>query len=1158
MLVCKGFPTYIRGALQRSMAWRGKRLPRNRKPDRPALALLLISLTAFPLASGAGIHQRTFHFEIRQQPLARALRTYGQVCGQDLIFTEDIVAEAGAASLEGDFSAQDALSRLLGGTNLVAVRSPSGAVMIRRVPDADNQSASSGPLSLRRLAYAGPDQPLEQSAASEPQNSAPPESPLPAARPSDNASNPNGKIEEVVVTGSRISRRDYQSDSPIVTINQSALAAAGQPTLDRAIGEMPQFAAAQGMSEVGDVQGATGFAGGQAYGDLRGLGPNRALVLLDGRRLMPSNPNGSIDLNTIPMSMIDNVEVITGGASAAYGSDAIAGVLNFKLRDHFSGAELNYTHGASTHGDGATNHASALLGGNFADGKGNAVLAFEFSERGVVHGSDRPFFANIRQLARPPEGIIPGGLFGSPPTIAAVNSVLAGYPGTTPIAGSGPYNGAIGVNTDGTIFTDLARPNCVQNYRGLGPKGINISSNCTQVQIALGQYFALQVPLTKYNVLARSTFNVTDDVAAYGQISFTESTARDETAAGSTGPGKYFLVPLNNPFVLGNPDLQTILASRPANPAKPTALTQPLALTKLLSMSGNRIQVFKYDVYQALGGLKGGIPSTDLTWDVYASFGRTQFTNTQQNDTSKAAIASILNGTANYAGANGNCIGYAWNPLGNQPLSAGCREYATREDHNINTITQKNLEGTLQGKIIALPAGDLRFAAGADYRGSSFNYNPDHGLVTADTPSYDTAIPTAGTQNVREEFGELLVPVLKDMPFIEDLSLDLGFRHSRYDLFGSVNTWKADLNWRPIREVSVRGGFQRAIRAPSLGELFAPTITGNLNIGSPPNAGDPCAVGSSFRAGSNATQVAALCQAQGVPAALYPTYTYGVDSVHGTSGGNQSLTPERANTFSIGTVWSPQFDSALMHTFHASVDYYNIKITNAVGSLSLTDILPRCFNSDGISNPSFSTANLYCQQITRDHNTGDIVLAHEGLLNLASYKTDGIDTEVEWSFGLGAVGLSDRAGKIIAGSLVSYVHSFDVAALPGSPILDYAGSIGNAQVSPEISHPRWKANTSLGYAIGPVSAALHWRYIAAMKHQDRVVDPTATTPGVPAYSYFDLEAHWAVFEKLNISAGLTNLFDKGPPFVSGQPLTTDTATYDIIGRTYYVGASAKF
>ena len=420
------------------------------------------------------------------------------------------------------------------------------------------------------------------------------------------------ELTDIVVTGSRIARRDYESDSPIVTIDQSSLNAAGQPTLDRAIGEMPQFAAAQGMSEVGDVQGSTGFAGGQAYGDLRGLGPNRALVLMDGRRLLPSNPNGTIDLNTIPMSMIENVEVITGGASAAYGSDAIAGVLNFKLRKNFSGAEISYTHGATTHGDGATDHVSALLGGNFADNRGNAVVAFEYSERGVVHGADRPFFQNIRQLARPPEGIIPAGTFGTAPTIGAVNTVLAGYPGTTPIAGSGAYNGSIGVNTDGTIFTDLAAPNCVQNYRGLGPTGINIGGGCTKVQVGLGNFFAIQVPLTKYNVFARSTFKVNDHITAYSQFNFMDSTARDETAGGSTGPGKELYIPLNNPFVVNNPGLQTILNSRPADPNNPQALTQPLAYTKLLTASGNRIQTSKYDVYQAVGGLNGDVPSLDL------------------------------------------------------------------------------------------------------------------------------------------------------------------------------------------------------------------------------------------------------------------------------------------------------------------------------------------------------------------------------------------------------------------------------------------------------------------------------------------------------------------------------------------------------------------
>ena len=246
-----------------------------------------------------------------------------------------------------------------------------------------------------------------------------------------------------------------------------------------------------------------------------------------------------------------------------------------------------------------------------------------------------------------------------------------------------------------------------------------------------------------------------------------------------------------------------------------------------------------------------------------------------------------------------------------------------------------------------------------------------------------------------------------------------------------------------------------------------------------------------------------------MPAALYPTYTYGVDSVHGTSGGNPNLTPETANTYSIGVVLSPHFSSDLMHKFQVSVDYYHIAISNAVGSLALTDILPRCFNSDGISNPTYSaTNNFYCSQITRDRNTGNIVLGHEVLLNLASYKTDGIDTEIDWGFGLERSASSTARRTFRLNSMINYTHTFDVSALPGSPVLDYAGSIGNSQVSPEMAHPHWKANTAFGYLIGPVTTTLHWRYIAAMKHQDVVVDPTSTTPGVGTYNYFDFDAHW--------------------------------------------------
>src|SRR3989440_8630795 len=738
---------------------------------------------------------------------------------------------------------------------------------------------------------------------------------------------------------------------------------------------------------MGDAQANTGFNGGQAYGDLRGLGPNRMLVLLDGRRMQISNPGGSVDLNTLPLGLIENVEVITGGASAAYGSDAMAGVVNFKLRRKFHGLELNVQHGATTHGDGQNERLGMLVGGNFAADKGSAVLALDYSERSVVHGGARPFFSRVRAFAFPQEGIVqPSGT--NAPTIAAVNQVLAGYPGTSPVAGTGSFPGSIGVNTDGTIFTDKYPLSPVQNYRGQGAPLVIIDNN--QVKTVLAQFFDLQVPLQKYNLFSRGSFKLNDDVSASGQLNYLRYTARDETSpANATSPGKFLTIPANNPFI--SPDFATILNSRP-NPAA------PITYAKQLAELGNRIESYEYDVFQATFGFDGDVPGHDVTWEVFGSYGQDIFDNVQYNDGSKAAYAQMLNGTANYTSQSGaTCIGYGnYNPFGVHPLSPGCLEFARRNNHNTNNIASSNIEASSQGKLATLPYGELRFALGADYRGDRFNYVPDSSMVVGDGFAYGSVLPSGGNTNVREVFGELLIPVLGKKPLVEELSFDLGYRYSRYARFGGVNAYKADLSWKPVTTLRVRGGYQRAIRAPSLGELFAPLIAQTLPSGTPSSptshrlTGDPCDVNSAYRNGPNAAQVIALCEAQGVPASLIPTYTYGSESMFGVSGGNPDLHQETADTYSVGAVWNPQFENDLLRNFDLSIDYFNIKIKEAIGSIALTDILQRCFNADGVSNPGYSNDNVYCMLLTRDPSSGNVALGRQLLLNLATYPTAGV------------------------------------------------------------------------------------------------------------------------------------------------------------------------
>lgn len=1133
------------------------------------VAAILASSAGALGANAAAAHGQLFHFDITPEPLSQALRTYAQVCGQDVIFTESVVAGARATSLVGDFTADDALSHLLAGTQLIVQRSPSGALMIRRRQETSSHASASARSDVR-VAQAGPapadpPPPVNDPPAADPQS----DPPAPAAAPA--AASPT--LTEIVVTGSRIASRSYTSDSPLVGVSAAQIAASGQVSLDSALGQMPQFAAAQGQTETGDAQGATGFQGGQSYSDLRGLGPERTLVLLDGQRLVPTNPNGAVDLNIIPMAMIEGVDVITGGASAVYGSDAMAGVVNFRLRQHFHGIQLSYQHGATTSGYGPENSVSVLMGGNFDHNRGNAVVDLEYNERGAITGADSSFFSNHvifnRGVARGPEAIFNAGELGGSIPVAAVNSVLAKYGDS--VAGTGNYGGYLGINGDGSLFTSKDPGNCVQNYRGpLGKiPGLAITPSCTAVESFLGPYFYVQTPLQRYNLFSRVTYNVNDNIQAYGQINFMHSTSGDVNAASYLGPGKFLYVPTNNPYIYGNADLSTILSSAGIPAGAGAGSTNTIHMEDWLTSMGPRIETFLYNDYQLTTGLKGGIGDTSLAWNVFASYGQTYMENDEHNNINLPALENIVYGTANYTGSDGStCQGYAWNPLGGQAMSKGCLEYANGTAKNDNLLTQKYFEADLSGNLWQLPQGPLKFALGADYRGDSFDYQADPSLnpafnvmpagIPADiiSPSYDLISSAGGTQNVREVFVELRAPLLTDRPFAKDLSVDVAGRHSQYDLFGGANTWKADLHWQTTDALAFRGGFERAFRAPSLQDLYNPTVQAQDSL-----SVDPCNYNSSYRTGPSATQVAALCAAQS-PTAGSATFDYGLQSANGIYKGNPNLKPEVANTYSLGFVLTPHFEAPMARDLGASVDYYHIKINGAVAGATLNSIVQNCFNVGG-SNPTYSDTNFYCQQITRDPGSGAIVLAKEFSLNIGSYLTEGVDVEGHWGFALHDLGLSQSAGRIMLQTYISYLRSLQISGVPGVPNLDFAGSIGDTQTAiqadgttvSDISHPKWKANTMLGYTVGPVGAALHWRYLSAM--QDLMDGPGSGDPGVPAYSYFDLNANYQVTSQIQLTGGLTNLFNKQPPRVAGASLLTDAATYDVMGRTYYVGIKAN-
>ena len=344
-----------------------------------------------------------------------------------------------------------------------------------------------------------------------------------------------------------------------------------------------------------------------------------------------------------------------------------------------------------------------------------------------------------------------------------------------------------------------------------------------------------------------------------------------------------------------------------------------------------------------------------------------------------------------------------------------------------------------------------------------------------------------------------------------------------------------------VNGLRFRGGYSFAFRAPSLADLYAGTAVANQSL----NGGDPCDI---LNRGTNA-QLQALCAAQSAPAGS-PTYSFGGANVTVPvqSGGNRLLKPETARTWSVGSVLTP------LRGLNISVDYYDISISGAISSLSSGQILANCYGAT--ANPTFSASNPFCPRVTRDPTSGQITLLASGLFNYSKVKLSGVDTQVDYRFGLDRLGMPASAGGLQIGSIISYLRKYVVTPSDGTAPTNFAGAISDTFVTSDgenlYSHPRWKANSYLTYLNGPFAGTVRWRYIGKMANLD---DPSQP---VPAVSYFDADLHYKVSKWLSLSAGMNNIGDKKPPFIGTLELRTDAATYDVVGRTWYVGAKLNF
>ncbi len=706
------------------------------------------------------------------------------------------------------------------------------------------------------------------------------------------------ELEEVTVTGSRIVRRDLNAPSPVVTVSTEQFENSATTSIETTLNKLPQFVPGQSQFISGAQSGPTSTPGAATL-NLRGLGANRNLVLIDGRRPQPANAALVVDINTIPQSAIQGVEVITGGASAVYGPDAIAGVTNFQLKKDFQGLTIDAQTGMTEEGDGSDTRIGVLMGMNSSDGKGNIMVGLDWSKRGAVLQRDRDFFVNGW---RDPNNA--GGDFiqragyvstGANPSQAAVNTVL-------PVAGVAPSS-IFYFNADGSAFVaqNGIGYNGPFNQLSDGSRYADRDDMMTkQTSGLLDQRYTTQflsTPAERHSLFLKGTYEVADGLNAFVQANYTNS---EVITRGNYAPAVTLWsvsIPrddiihtgtvTNGPAVAANTavkrslpaELVTLLNSRTrtvtvgGTPTVVSAANEPWQLYQVLDYYGALEATNTTNLYQLQAGLNGRMGISDWTWEAYFARGTTktdaeipmpslqryQLLAAAPNFGANAVGANAIIGPASPGGRGYSLTCTSGLPVFNEfTPSADCLKSLETRGKQLTTLDQDVFEANMQGHAFNLPAGEARFAAGVAYRKNKFRFDPSYPVEQVlDNPiGLFASNATSGETDVKEIYGELLAPVLPG------LDLELGYRLSDFNTAGKESTYKALFTWKALDQLSFRGGYQVATRAPNTAELFA----GNrLEVVTFPGV-DPCSAATDHLWGNraenaNRAKVQAICRA---------------------------------------------------------------------------------------------------------------------------------------------------------------------------------------------------------------------------------------------------------------------------------------------------------
>ncbi|PTM44644.1 TonB-dependent receptor-like protein [Sphingomonas aerolata] len=897
--------------------------------------------------------------------------------------------------------------------------------------------------------------------------------------------------ETIVVTGSRLGGLQLQQASPIAVVSAQDFALSGQPNVENVLKDLPQL--------VPSTTGASNNpGGGVATADLRGLGSTRTLVLVDNRRYVAYDSNQVVDLNTIPAGLIERVDIVSGGRSAVYGSDAISGVINFVMKKDFSGAEVNANYRINEAGDGGTFNGNLLLGGNFEDGRGNATVYFDYTKRNGILQSARDY-SRQAQVDDGEGGLIAGGSGSIEGTRFAIGGVNRKF------------------EPDGS-FSAYSAATDAYNY-------------------APSNY--LQVPQERFLMSAQTHYDVSDALTVYAEGQFINNRVKNQLAP-TPFTGSVSLDADSSFLSAGS---RTLLQGLDTDGDGFVTST----IYRRLSEVGNRVSSLDNTAYRTVLGAKGDIGG-GWNYDAYYSYSRTKSIESQTGNVSRSRVLQALRTTYDTGGnlvcsdTSNGCV--PLNIFGAGNISDAAAAFITIPVQNSSTISEQVASASISNReLFDLGAGPVGIVFGTEYRREQGSYNPDFSLSSGDVVGFNAGEALGGGYNVKEVYTEVAVPLLADLPFVKKLEVNGAYRYSYYSTAAkSVNTYSGGAVWSLIDDIALRGQYSRAVRAPTVSDLFSGASQDF------PAATDPCTTAVAL----TNTNLNASCLSNGVAASVIGTaYDGGSTQIQTVNGGNPALREETSDTYTAGIVLQPRF----LPGFSFTADYYKIKIANYISTVGTTNLIRACYGDADNGYTPYDAS--YCGSLPRDANSFAITDAANTLANTGGVTTRGVDFEARYGLPLGFGAFGSDTSRLDLRFSGTRLIAFDynpLAAIPDLTI-DCAGKFGQTCGNP---YAKWRLSTRATYSTGPMTVSVLYRHLSAVKDDDSAT--TYAVERIKAYDYFDLTAAFRIKDGFTWSVGVNNVFDKQPPILGDnqQQANTYPSTYDPYGRAFFVSTNVKF